>query len=544
MLFGCVKVSGGDHVVKDTEFLRVVRHHYRWFRAMLMNELRPMSAASASVPWVLVCAGANLVLAQYWMMKEYLLVLESSELTILLVMAAFFASCSLGYLMSSRSLGRPVAYASLVLSVIQLLFPWLLKELAAAMYQEDIPHMAPFLLGFGVLVMAPLYTILLPSLIRMREALAVDDRGEAVALCYGLELGGALLGIAIILTVGRVSHVALLTLYFVNLSLILAFVHGAKSVLAAAVPISLCYGFLYGPLERAATVDFYQARDGVHVVRLLGSAQSLYNRIDVLQDADGHKSLLMNGLEYFNPTNLEAFNRYIAGIPSQLMPGSRVLIVGTGSLSSVFHASKFSNRVESVEIDPQVVGLTATLFREFNRLDQVQNWTLHIDDAKHFLGSSHERYDLIILDLIPPVYVQTALLFTREFYELAKSRLTPHGVLSVYTSYWFEAESIGANPSPVEKTIDSVFPEYLVLNGREAGMAFVYASTHLPFSKQDVLALLEVGGTKERDEVWMAAEVRPLLQGKREISLNNFGVVLQWAPSAYTAFASKFRVWR
>ena len=502
-----------------------------------------MVPVSSRSPWILIVAGMNLILVQYWTMREYLMVLASSEVTIVLVVASFLASCSLGYALSPRSLHRALPWACALLFVAHLFFPWLLKELAAMMYQRNIPHITPLLLGVGILVMAPLYTILLPYLIGVREAEAGSSRGEALATCYGFELGGALLGIGAILTIGRVSFAALLVLYFLNFSLILAFVYGTKAILYAAIPASLLYGFFYGPLDRAAAIDFYRSRGYPAGIRLLASAQSLYNRIDVLQDRSGDKFLLLNGRQYFNPTDLEAFNHYLAGIPSALMPGSRVLIVGAGSLSSVYHASRAAGTVESVEIDPQVVGLTKDLFREFNHLDTVSNWTLHIDDAKHFLGASPAQYDLIVIDLVPPVYVQTALLYTREFYELAKQRLAPRGVLSIYTGAWFDAATLSRVAYPPEKTIDAVFPEYLVVNSKAARMAFVYASRQLPFGKPDVLALLAVSGTRDQDEVFEPVEVRPLIQGKAVTSMDNLGVVLEWSPSTYRAFAAGFRVW-
>jgi spermidine synthase len=485
----------------------------------------------------------NLILAQYWTMKEYLLVLASSEVTILLAVASFLASCSLGYLLSPRQIGRAVSWACLLLFVIQLFFPWLLKELAAVMYQRELPHITLALLGFGILVMAPLYTILLPYLIRMQEETTGASRGAAVSICYGLELAGALLGVLIVLTVGRLSHASLLVIYFLNFSFILAFVYGTRTVLYAAIPVSLCYGLLYGPLERAATVDFYQSRESDEPIRLLGVAQSLYNRIDVLQNQQGEKFLLLNGREYFNPSDLEAFNRYLTGVPSSLMPGSRVLIVGTGSLSSVYHASRSAATVESVEIDAQVVGLTKELFREYNHLETIKNWRLHIDDAKHFLGSTEARYDLIAVDMVPPVYVQTALLFSREFYELAKQRLTPRGVLSIYTGDWFgKAETSPFAYNPV-KTIDAVFPEYLVVNSQAAGMAFAYASPHMPFGKQDVLTLLEASGSSGQDQVFEPQEARPLIAHHRVSSLEDLRIVLEWAPSGYRDLVSVFGVW-
>lgn len=492
--------------------------------------------------WILFCAGINLILAQYWTMKEFLMVFESSEVTILLVLVAFLACCSIGYALSPRVFRPSLPWICLVLVAGQVFFPWLIKELAALWYERALPHMTFFLLAFGTLLMAPLSTVFLPYVIEAREGTTGSDQDETLARCYAIELGGAILGITLILTIGRASFAALLVLYFLNLSVLVAFLFDRRDLFYAGAPAALLYGFLYGPMDRAAAVDFYKGRDSYAQVEVLASAQSIYNRIDVLLEDRKEKLLLLNGRVYFDPIELEAFNRYLAGVPSSLMPGSRVLIVGTGSLSSVFHASRKARSVESVEIDEQVVALTGNLFREFNHLDQVKDWTLHIDDAKHFLGSSQEQYDLIVIDLVPPVYVQTALLYTREFYELVKQRLTPRGVLAIYTGQWFGSPEMLQRRDSPEKTIDAVFPDYLVLNSQAAENGFVYASKDLPFSKHDVVTLLNSWGTSEVDQVFEPAQVRPLIQDKVVTSMDNLAIVLEWAPSTYRAFAAAFRI--
>ncbi|GJQ60341.1 MAG: hypothetical protein SCALA701_31420 [Candidatus Scalindua sp.] len=494
--------------------------------------------------WVLLCAGTNLVLAQYWTMKEYLLVLDNSEITILLVTGSFFASCSLGYALPFQSIQKCYRWLFIVIGIVQLSFPWSFKILASTIYRYEIPHFTSLLLGFGILVMAPLYTIFLPHLIEVREKTITYRYVDALAICYGLELCGGILGVGIILTLGRTCFPVLVVLYFLCLSIVITFITGSKKILFAAVPISLCLGFFYAPLDRIGATDFYQSCYQSHDLHVIATTQSIYNRIDVLQDDAGEKFLMFNGREYFNSTDLEAFNEYIAGIPSALMPGSSVLIIGTGSLSSVYHASRFASSVDSVEIDSKVVELTKELFREYNHINEVNNWTLYIDDAKHFLGSTQKQYDLIILDLVPPVYVQTALLYTREFYELVKQHLTAHGVLSIYTGVWFGSQEFKDIENSPERTVDAVFPEYLVINSKAADMAFIYASSSLPFGKNELAEYLKLKGRDKQDELFEPWEVRPMIKSKRIISRDNLGIVFEWSPWDFGKLTSKLKDWR
>src|SRR5207302_3863960 len=56
---------------------------------------------------------------------------------------------------------------------------------------------------------------------------------------------------------------------------------------------------------------------------------------------------------------------------------------------------------------------------------------LVIDDGRMFLEKSREQYDVIIIDPPPPIYAAgVSLLYSQEFYELAKKRLAPGGILA------------------------------------------------------------------------------------------------------------------
>ncbi|MEW6279492.1 MAG: hypothetical protein AB1758_12760, partial [Candidatus Eremiobacterota bacterium] len=103
-------------------------------------------------------------------------------------------------------------------------------------------------------------------------------------------------------------------------------------------------------------------------------------------------------------------------------------------------------------------------------------WRLVVDDAKHYLATTSETYDLIIIDVPAPYYLQTGLLFTREFYALCRGRLSPEGILSVYLAEDLTAR--GKNPiaGPILAAVAAEFPNVSVVNGYEAGYGFAYAS--------------------------------------------------------------------
>jgi spermidine synthase len=59
-----------------------------------------------------------------------------------------------------------------------------------------------------------------------------------------------------------------------------------------------------------------------------------------------------------------------------------------------------------------------------------------IDDGRHFLLTTDETFDAITSDPLDPWVKGAANLYTREFWELAKSRLNPGGVVTVFVQLY------------------------------------------------------------------------------------------------------------
>ncbi|MCU0662794.1 MAG: tetratricopeptide repeat protein [Myxococcota bacterium] len=81
---------------------------------------------------------------------------------------------------------------------------------------------------------------------------------------------------------------------------------------------------------------------------------------------------------------------------------------------------------------------------------------LAIADGRHYLASSQGSYDVIIVDSTHPKSVDSWLLYTKEFYELSRSRLGPGGVLV----QWVPLHGLSEREFKIiVRTFQSVFPE-------------------------------------------------------------------------------------
>jgi spermidine synthase len=89
------------------------------------------------------------------------------------------------------------------------------------------------------------------------------------------------------------------------------------------------------------------------------------------------------------------------------------------------------------EIEP-LVPIAARDFMGAHNFDVVKNPRVKvvIDDARHFLATTDEKFDAITSDPLDPWVKGAAMLYTREFWEEAKEHLNPGGVVTVFVQLY------------------------------------------------------------------------------------------------------------
>src|SRR5437588_2550812 len=142
------------------------------------------------------------------------------------------------------------------------------------------------------------------------------------------------------------------------------------------------------------------------------------------------KQLIMNGQ---NLTVLTPVTKVMAHLPLALLPlaprHALVICFGMGTT----HRSVLSWGISStaVELLPSVPSVYGYFHPDGPALLRSPQSRLVIDDGRMFLEKSREQYDVIIIDPPPPIYAAgVSLLYSQEFYELAKKRLAPGGILA------------------------------------------------------------------------------------------------------------------
>jgi spermidine synthase len=116
------------------------------------------------------------------------------------------------------------------------------------------------------------------------------------------------------------------------------------------------------------------------------------------------------------------------------------------------------------EIEPAVVEASRVHFVRENQgvLDHPKTQIVY-DDARHFLATTDQKFDVITTDPIHPWVRGAASLYTTEFFELCKQHLNPGGVVAQWVPLY---ESNEAAVKCELATILQAFPNASIWSGQ------------------------------------------------------------------------------
>jgi spermidine synthase len=137
-----------------------------------------------------------------------------------------------------------------------------------------------------------------------------------------------------------------------------------------------------------------------------------------------------------------------------------VFIAGGGEGATLREAlsHKTVKRAVMVDIDEEVITLSKKYLPDHSRgaFEDSRTELYHVD-ARDYLAKSSDKFDVIIIDLPDPIEKGPAyLLYTREFYQIVRDRLTDDGLIAVQAGSASLTELL--NLTAVNNTLKSVFP--------------------------------------------------------------------------------------
>jgi spermidine synthase len=299
-----------------------------------------------------------------------------------------------------------------------------------------------------------------------------QDPGKLVGRVYAANTGGAIIGALafstvlvpwigtrqseswLILTCLASSFLILLPLWRRSRGITglaaLALIGAFAAMLAAKVPGAPPELIAYGRrmlLNQGASQVLY-------------SAEGINSSIAITRWSDGAIQFHVSGkVEASTEPYDMRLQRMLAHLPALAHPNPKsVLIVGFGAgvTAGSFVPHPPVKRIVICEMEPLIPVTAKKYFHKehFDVLDDPRTKVV-FDDARHFVRTTNEKFDIITSDPIHPFVKGSATLYSREYFEMVKSRLNPGGVVTQWVPlYESDRETVKSEIA----TFFSVFP--------------------------------------------------------------------------------------
>ncbi len=170
----------------------------------------------------------------------------------------------------------------------------------------------------------------------------------------------------------------------------------------------------------------------------------------------------------------------LGGLPLLYKPDARqaaVIGIGSGITSHILLSSPQLEWVDTIEIEPVMLDGARWFGDRSARTFNDPRSRLIIDDAKSYFSSQQKQYDLIVSEPSNPWVSGVSSLFTVEFYQFVKQRLSDSGLLIQWIHlYENEPELVYS----ILKGLDSQFADYHIYAANNVDLVIVAAKSQLP----------------------------------------------------------------
>jgi spermidine synthase len=192
--------------------------------------------------------------------------------------------------------------------------------------------------------------------------------------------------------------------------------------------------------------------------RVVAERRGVAETVRVIEDEAGERTLRVGRHLNMGGTAATRRERLQAFVPLRLHPAPRrALFLGGGTGITLGSCLSYPDlQATGVELLPEAVGLAGW----FDSANGFQSWPPRVRlitaDARRFVQTTPERYDVIVGDLFHPGRDGVAALFTREHFAAVRDRLAEQGVFL----QWLPLHQLqGRALKSVVRTFLEVFPQ-------------------------------------------------------------------------------------
>jgi spermidine synthase len=207
--------------------------------------------------------------------------------------------------------------------------------------------------------------------------------------------------------------------------------------------------------------------------RLLYAGEGLNESVAVTDDGHARLFHVSGKIEASTAAKDMKLQRMLGLVPALARPEARsVLIVGFGAgvTAGTFVDCPGIRRIVICELEPLIPKRIAPWFADANHAVVSDPRTQIVyDDARHFLLTTKEHFDIITSDPIHPWVKGSAVLYSREYFQLVRDHLNPGGVVSQWAPLY---QSSTSTIRSEVATFMSAFPEGTLWANLENGRGY------------------------------------------------------------------------
>jgi spermidine synthase len=232
---------------------------------------------------------------------------------------------------------------------------------------------------------------------------------------------------------------------------------GLAATVGAVPWQAIAYGRRVAPILRGLYLSFDAQ------ARLLFVGEGINSSVVITQRGD-QKFFYVSGKSEASSARLDMrLQRMMGHLPALLHPSPHsVLVVGFGAgvTAGSFVPYPDVSSIAICELEPLIPPASDEFFgKENNQVLRDPRTRVVYDDARHYILTTPDKFDVITTDPIHPWVKGTSTLYSKEYYELVKSHLNPGGVAAQWLPIY---ESDEDTVKTELATFFSVFPNATV----------------------------------------------------------------------------------
>lgn len=192
--------------------------------------------------------------------------------------------------------------------------------------------------------------------------------------------------------------------------------------------------------------------------RILSFREAPDTTVAVAELESGARVLVIDGFEAADErAKMTHYMAWMGRLPMLMHADPKsalVICFGTGQTANAVRMEG-PDRLDIVDVNPAVLA-SGHLFPSNHQVLEDPRVHPHVMDGRAWLRRTSQRYDVITLEPMPPTYAGVNALYCKEFYELARARLNPGGVVAQWLPFHLVPPYYSLS---IVKTFQSVFPD-------------------------------------------------------------------------------------